>query len=227
MKKIGLISLALVLALGGLGVGYAHWSDQLFIETEVVSGSVTLAWVEELPPGIVDNETAEKNTAWGTQTFGEPVTDAKGGCIFTSAAGAVENTYKRMYLNVYEAYPCYEIRFTSIVVGNIGSIPVYLENFNIYDDTGELDFVWLDPPQLDRDGVFYRDDDASGTRAADGSEDIINVTVKNFVGTQLHSCDQTKGEIDLHLKQNADQCHTYRFVVELEGVQWNKSTYWD
>ncbi len=42
MKKIGLLSLALVLALGALGVGYAAWTDQVTIEGTVTTGSVEL-----------------------------------------------------------------------------------------------------------------------------------------------------------------------------------------
>ena len=38
MKKVGLISLALVLALGTLGVGYAMWSDEVFIDTDIATG---------------------------------------------------------------------------------------------------------------------------------------------------------------------------------------------
>jgi hypothetical protein len=226
MKKIGLISLVLVLALGGLGVGYAHWSDQLFIETEVVSGSVTVAWVDEAPT-ITDNEPDGKDSAWGEMTFDEAVTDAKGGCIITTVGGTPLGTWKRIYLNIYDAYPCYEIYFTNIRFANIGSIPIYIESVTFSDPTGELDFVWLDPPGTPRGGVFYRDDDASNTRAADGSEDILNVELVNFVGQQYHRCQGEKGEIDFHLKQNADQCHTYKFVVEVEAIQWNKSQYWD
>jgi hypothetical protein len=40
MRKFGLISLALVLALGALGVGYAMWTDTVDIEGEIITGSV-------------------------------------------------------------------------------------------------------------------------------------------------------------------------------------------
>ena len=47
MKKIGLLSLALVLALGALGVGYAAWTDTITIEGTVNTGSVggSIEWV--------------------------------------------------------------------------------------------------------------------------------------------------------------------------------------
>jgi len=47
VKKIGLLSLALVLALGALGVGYAMWQDTVTIEGTVNTGSVEIS-IEDL-----------------------------------------------------------------------------------------------------------------------------------------------------------------------------------
>jgi hypothetical protein len=43
MKKFGLLCLAIVLALGALGVGYAAWTDTIFIEGSVQTGSVCIS----------------------------------------------------------------------------------------------------------------------------------------------------------------------------------------
>jgi hypothetical protein len=43
MKKIGLLSLAIVLALGALGVGYASWTDTIFIDGTVTTGDFCLS----------------------------------------------------------------------------------------------------------------------------------------------------------------------------------------
>lgn len=45
MKKIGLICLTLVLALGALGIGYATWSDTVLISGTVQTGSLDLTVV--------------------------------------------------------------------------------------------------------------------------------------------------------------------------------------
>ena len=42
MKKISMIMLALVVALGGLGVGYAMWSDSVTVSGTVTTGTVDL-----------------------------------------------------------------------------------------------------------------------------------------------------------------------------------------
>ena len=53
MKKIGLICLALVLALGALGVGAALWMGVLTIHGEVYTGIVDAVWSIEL---VYDDE---------------------------------------------------------------------------------------------------------------------------------------------------------------------------
>jgi hypothetical protein len=42
MKKIGIFCLALVVAIGALGVGYAAWTDSIFINGTVKTGSVDI-----------------------------------------------------------------------------------------------------------------------------------------------------------------------------------------
>jgi len=46
MKKIGLLCFALVIALGGLGVGYAAWTDTVTINGTVNTGTVDLDIIE-------------------------------------------------------------------------------------------------------------------------------------------------------------------------------------
>jgi hypothetical protein len=46
MKKIGLLCMALVLALGMLGVGYALWKDEVTIEGTVNTGTVEIDIIE-------------------------------------------------------------------------------------------------------------------------------------------------------------------------------------
>jgi len=47
MKKIALICLALVVALGGLGIGYAMWSDTVTVVTTVQTGTVNVELVSQ------------------------------------------------------------------------------------------------------------------------------------------------------------------------------------
>ncbi len=44
MKKIGLLVLVLVIALGSLGVAYARWSDTVTINGPITTGKVCIEW---------------------------------------------------------------------------------------------------------------------------------------------------------------------------------------
>jgi hypothetical protein len=44
MKRIGLLAIAVVLALGTLGVGYAHWTDTITVEGTVCTGVVCIGF---------------------------------------------------------------------------------------------------------------------------------------------------------------------------------------
>ena len=61
MKKFGLLLLALVLALGTLGVGYAMWYEDLYIDGTVYTGEVYAYWdlcgcfdIEDKDVGTID-----------------------------------------------------------------------------------------------------------------------------------------------------------------------------
>lgn len=81
MKKILLISLALVLALGTLGVAGALWSDWLYIDGYVGTGNIGAEWSLY---GCYDNEAADKDVSRV-----EAVIDGD-----------------TLYVDIYNAYPC-------------------------------------------------------------------------------------------------------------------------
>ncbi len=61
MRKLGIISLALVLALGTMGAAFALWSDTLFLDVTVNTGNIGLEWTNDLPP--YDDEAADKDVS--------------------------------------------------------------------------------------------------------------------------------------------------------------------
>jgi len=58
MKKVGLLLLALVLALGALGVGYARWQDSVVINGTVNTGTVTLTVLPDTSATYVYKDTS-------------------------------------------------------------------------------------------------------------------------------------------------------------------------
>jgi len=100
MKKIGLLCLALVLALGAVGVGHALWSETLYIEGTVETGELALEWSQGDP---YDDETPEKD-------------------VSSAECEIVGDT---IYIYIYNAYPCITYHIP-IDIHNVGTIPAHL-----------------------------------------------------------------------------------------------------
>ncbi len=124
MKKIGLLCLALVLALGSLGVAGALWSDWLYIDGYVETGYIGAEWSLE----------------------GYWVEEEKDVSFIDAYLNADRNV---MYVNIWNAYPSatYVVMWD---IHNTGSIPIHFDwpwlstdlpmgtfiTFFAYDDTG-------------------------------------------------------------------------------------------
>jgi hypothetical protein len=215
VKKLGFLLLVLVFAFGALGVGYAHWSQTLYIEGKVESGSFLTGFGEA---SCIDDESKLPEPKDVGTCVAELAPDSLVG-YKTKPDGTLKPFYEKIIATIDNAYPCYwsHIVFT---IGNLGTIPAHVTSFNLYDPTGELNFLWDDPPpSTPAYGHFWKDYDGDGVEDAD--EEVINVELYDFVSIQLHPCDEVKGELDLHLKQTAEQGHQYKFFVEIDTIQWN------
>jgi hypothetical protein len=114
MKKIGFIVLALVLALGAIGAGYAAWSQSFTIGGTVDTGTYVLS-IAQTPAASV---TPVQNVA--TCSVGT-VTSTGNGAGFS--------------INIANGFPglTYTIPY---VISNTGSIPAKVTGFTFADGTG-------------------------------------------------------------------------------------------
>ena len=128
MKKIGLIVLALVVALGALGAGYAAWTDAL-----TITGTVNTGYVEI---GI-----REMGNDMGTGNGVAAIVYENVGAEIKDLNQTGENTgyYKGISYTVNNAYPDFADEF-SFDVKNIGTIPVKISSIN-FETTGNYDFA--------------------------------------------------------------------------------------
>jgi hypothetical protein len=106
MKKIGILALAVVLALGSLGIGFALWSETLYIEGTVATGELDADWILV---DYGDSESPEKDVSW----------------VEAYVVG------KTLCVTVYNAYPCIDY-YVDLEIYNSGTIPLHVCGLN-YD----------------------------------------------------------------------------------------------
>ncbi len=201
MKKIGLICLALVLALGTLGIGYALWSDNLYIVGVANTGEADWefynpqnpgsppVFTHDDPPGTIDPGW-DKDVAWKTWEF----VDSDG-----------DGDYDVLLLTIHNAYPGY-YNHGSFWVHNNGTIPIHNEDFFLTYDG----FVYSLVPA------------GSWVVTADGAFEIL---WGDNPGDQLHPSESKNISFSIRVLQPALQNHTYTYTITMTAAQWTESQF--
>lgn len=208
MKKIGLICLALVLALGTLGVGYALWSDEVVIEGTVDTGTVRLGIIKAML------EELDQDKPVATVNFSFEGEIAPWECDLPLRAE--DYAYEKLVIALNNTFPCLAVDI-AFYVGTVSTIPVHITGINITDTSGELTWVWeVEPPSTPCYGYFYHTGDPDKER-------VIEVSIGGgVVCNQLEECEYVKGDLTIHVEQAAEQDHEYQFEVKVIGEQWAK-----
>jgi hypothetical protein len=219
MRKIGLLCLALVLALGTLGIGYATWSANVTIEQEVYSGELctefdtlctvtdelgdgydwTIEWLL-CDPGHTKVKWLDKDEAWCT-------------CNATDKDG--DGSRETMVITCNNTYPSY-YNHLDFWLCNCGTIPSKIQGASVLVD-GVVEYYWdlssIDPGPAPCVSLDLTDDD----------KDDIELHWGNCFGRQLHPgyCD-ANCSFDWHILQDAPQNAILGFEIEIHTVQWNK-----
>jgi hypothetical protein len=202
MKKIAIIALALVLALGTIGVGYALWFENLYIEGTVDSGELDWEFADPVPGGgwvppvlhhddngldplIPGYDDYQKDVAWKEWEFFD--TDGDG-------------DYDTLEVEIHNAYPGYWNNM-SVHVHNNGTIPLHYE------------YVLLNGQEfpIGQDITLY-----------DGA---IALWWGDRPGDQIHPCEGTELSFYVGVLQPAEQNAEYTFTITLGAVQYNESEY--
>jgi len=134
MKKMIGIFAALMLALGLSGVGFAHWSETLYIDGTINTGTLDVEWSEE------DN--------WDSELSGKD---------FSSITCEIDDTDPNLlHVTVSNAYPCIDY-YNLVNIHNTGTIPVHVLGVNFTDDNN------LDPnnPEADVWITYYSDENCT------------------------------------------------------------------
>jgi hypothetical protein len=195
MKKIGLLCLALVLALGSLGFGYAMWYQDVIISGQVDTGYVCIQWTGGNNPDPCGYFSLDA-VAPGDPYYPEGTLrkDKDVGCTEVLGYGT-----KTLTVTINEAYPSYYIDL-EVEYENCGTIPVIVTGVDIVPDN------------------FTR---ASGLYENDGE---VWIGWANGVGHELNPGDDPVGSsLKIHLEQMAEQDATYTFTITIHAVQFNEA----
>ena len=219
--KLAILSFIAVLALTGVGVGFAHWKDQVTIIEIVETGDVCVEYTQwptisdpfcpppyyPLPPptpinyrdrtcdpGFVNCRWLDKNVGCGNATYLD--TDVP-----------PDGKYDVLKVVLSNVYPCYW-NHVNFWVHNCGSIPVIVSGAVLkYDDTE----VFIDK------GHFELDLNDNG---------VPDFEIKwgdDTLGEQLDPDEEWDISYSMHVLQDEDQQgRTFTFTIELVFIQWNK-----
>jgi len=213
MKKIGLLGLALVLALALTGAAFAHWSDTVKIEGTVQMGDFLVGWEEiiacsdnedmNLPIKDVGNVTCELSDPEDSVHHPTPVT-----------------VYHTLSVNVTNAYPQYNAT-CEVNIKNAGTIPAHIVSVNVTPGAGLfVGTVSYDVSNNPVDWCLVDDEGKAVLDVVVCKQD----TLLSLVCNQLEPCSAEAVDVTVEVKQDgAQECHTYTFDIEFEAWQWNKA----
>lgn len=226
MKKIGLICMALVLALGALGVGFAMWSDTITIDGTVNTGNVDIVvtdWSNTWVWKVVGNPDYPNEIAvmhqWESDPNNElppdgmvPVGPGPGGKVAYADSDRLGDDRVGVYFG--NLFPSVDF-IADFLVHCAGSIPVRVQLTNITCDN---------PLINDNMTVAYYLSNAAGDLIDydPSTPDIID-PIPGLEGMQLHYCEWLIVMITIHLPQNdALMLQTGTITGTIQVVQWNE-----
>jgi hypothetical protein len=232
MKKFGLLCLALVLALGAVGIAYAAWTDTIFISGTASTGEVciefTCPWSQTDPELSYlvtgyEPETPGMGQDWNATQEGPDfnvdvvhTTKNVGYTVIDCHEGATEPV-KAADISLYNVYPCY---FNHIGLGirNCGTIPVKLDHVIFRDATGAEIGRLYDDGYL-AFNLFANPNDQSHPN------DFEIIWGDNF-GDQLEPGGSWSIDFWMHVMQDEGieftQPQNATFTIEVVVVQWNE-----
>jgi hypothetical protein len=224
MRKIGLLSLTLVLVLGAIGVGYSHWTDTITVEGTVCTGSVDLRVIEtsstmiyKVPGGDPEiaivhqrvNERGGDGLTWSVINV-PPIPPAPAFLVASATSTLVEDDF--VYIQFENAFPCAALT-ADFIVHYEGSVPAIVnaqitDVFDLTPDNQLNDCEMLAPYATFH---FYYWDEQNGI-----GEEITGPV-------QLHYCDYVYCVMGLELPQDNSLMNLCcGFSAEITAIQWNE-----
>ncbi|MEM3579746.1 MAG: hypothetical protein QXQ64_00590 [Candidatus Bathyarchaeia archaeon] len=210
-KKLIALPLLFAIALSIAGFAYATWSDKIYINGRIEMCGFSVGFDYAETPSPVEKYWDKTLKQWMPgEAEGKDV--GKVAAYYDPESLYIDKHtgkqgYKKMIVELTNAYPCYAA-FVTFKINNTGQLAVDVTGYTVSDPTGTLTFTY---------------NAASGWwegRDADGKL-VLTVRVVNNIPFQLDACHAEKMEIDIHVEQNALECHTYKFSVTINYEQYD------
>jgi hypothetical protein len=219
--------MGLVIALGGLGIGYGLWTDLLevsgtvetgFVDAKLTKGEVDQGTVTE-EEAVYNNDNVDddvelegKDIAECVATLGSQTDPALGSNVDEDA------TNDKLTVTITNGYPSFSC-FVEVDVQNIGTIPIKIDALTITNNN---------PTQIEVDVVHP---DATGELVAGCWDDGLQLEPGATPATGEDTEDATVFGvcvIRVHVLQAAAESQTganaYSFSASISADQWNEYT---
>jgi hypothetical protein len=235
MKKIGLLAMVLVFALGGLGVGYAHWSETLEIQGDISTGDIN-PYFTCLSSNDTNDWDPDEGGYWDGSTW---MGDRRAKNIGSICASGGGDDQSALDIEVLNAYPCY---YGSVLycIRNSGTVPVNIVGITLTHLSGPNDprYPLPSPICLTPDTPYYIDVE-TGTVSTTPPTGPPTPTAYDFsiivsdltIGAQIDPfnwdteysqndiVDELFGDLTIHVENGAEEEGDYDFTIAIEF--WN------
>jgi hypothetical protein len=253
MKKIGSLFMVSVLALAGLGISYAGFTDAISVYGTVDTATVDIeletwfsgTWVWKVYGGTYQGDEIYVDYAWvGEQLTADEIlalsefAGATTAIPISSSFAAAGGDYD-VVMTYDNLFPCIDFE-ADFIVHYVGSIPAKINVAEIFSDTGDLypgsqlnflDWLWAYHliPGNEAYGAWveaYRCFPIFDTDEVTIIGWNIDEAQPVDVGYQLHNCNYVYVKLVIHLPQdNLLQGLTGTFGGNIGVIQWNDGCY--
>jgi predicted ribosomally synthesized peptide with SipW-like signal peptide len=237
VKKIGLICLAVVLALGAMGGALAYWNETLTVTGSVATGQLdvqfsdqksnddgTLADPSQMGAWTIPDPKVPANWNWVGTRYEYNVGKTTCELIVDSKAGSPEEGDKQtLKITVDNAYPCYygNVAFT---IDNIGTIPAHVKSIKLISlSKGAATYTLATPRDLVVCHTWYIDYDAPRVEETPSAGDDFSIHLSGDLEvSKIIAVDGAlPGDICVHVEEGAAEVTTYDFTILIVVEQFN------
>lgn len=200
--KVGVLFLALVLALGGVGAAFASWTDTLTIGGTVNTG--VLEW-EIVSAGQAGDPGDDINVFWDLKDLYYVQMDKD---VANTTVTIVDPHTLSVVIN--NAYPYYSNHIT-LRAHALGTIPLRIWKVNFLEDDTLV-------------ATFYNQDEEFVYLDLDGDDvDDFEIWWGDSFGLQRHYCQNADLSFEiLVLQPMAQDQQGLSFTIEIVAIQWNE-----